>query len=155
MMTPAGCRWPPTAMAVIGLYRQHLTALRDAIDPVVLPATSLRIRAALSGEAPPFFVLPELTALPHDLAAAEYWDRIHLPGRKPRNWARHYMRRKLADAGIPGHRIDAYMGHGGGWSDPLLPTSMDSVMDQADLRDGIERILKQSLGPLPKLDAMP
>ncbi|RJE79121.1 hypothetical protein [Paracoccus sp. JM45] len=150
--THDNARWlplPPVAMTIIGLYRQHLEMLFadcGVSGPALLRD---RIDGVLSGDALPFFVWPGQFEDPYDLTAAEFWDRLDLPGRKPRNWARHYMRRHLADDGLAGQRIDAFMGHGGGWSDPLLPTSMDSLLDQADLRAALDRIMTSALGSLP------
>ena len=145
-------RWvplPPSAMTIIGLYRQHLQTL-FAENGVSGPALLRdKIDGVLLGDALPFFVWPGQFEYPYDLTAAEFWDRLDLPGRKPRNWARHYMRRHLADDGLAGHRIDAFMGHGGGWSDPLLPTSMDSLLDQEKLRAALDRIMTSALGALP------
>lgn len=151
-------RWlplPPSAVRILEIYRQSLQRLLDDIETLIPDETIFHIKDVQNGAQPSFFVWPSLKELPEPLSAAAFWDRIDLPARKPRNWCRHYMRRSLAEMGMPGHRIDSYMGHGGSWSDALLPSSMDSLADQDGLSAALEQILLRSIGELPGAEPRP
>lgn len=104
------------------------------------------MRAARAGEVPPFFGLDSLIDPPAPLSVAALWDRAGTPGTSPRNWARHFLRRELPEAGLSGALIDGFMGHGGAVSDPLAPTSGASAAQLDSLIRAIEAIC----GPLVK-----
>lgn len=138
-------RWiplPPVARRAIAVWRQETEALIDPGRGIGLlnPAFAARGRAALDGVAPPLIGLTSIFAAPTDLRAAELWETAGTPAGAPRNWARHFLRRELMEAGLSGAMIDGFIGHGGAPSDPLRPTSGASLQDGDALAAALEAI---------------
>lgn len=141
-------RWlplPDQAVQVLAVWRMELTDIRDSGVRMLNPGLCARIDQSLDGTAPPFFVWPSLHEGVQDLQAADLWDRAGTPANMPRNWARHYMRRHLADHGVSGAAIDAFMGHGGTQSNPMTPTSCAALTDQAKLHAALTHICAEVL----------
>jgi len=143
-----------------------LSALEASWLPRVNPDLARRIAEVRAGTAPLFFGWASIEALPEDLSAADLQERIGSPdmapdkarsggGMAPANWARHYMRGAMAERGLPGTLIDAWLGHGGAVADPMAPASGFAADDQDQLREAIDALWQSLQIELPAVEVLP
>jgi len=144
-------RWlplPGIALRALAALRQqlnHAAEWGDLHDPDV----ARMARASLAGDASPLWLIAA-GGPPEPLRAADFW--AELAARQERNMFRHYWRTCFLKMGIPSHLADAWMGHGGWDSAPLLPTSgwsMDELRPIRDLIDATARNLRLAV-PEPR-----
>ncbi|WP_108258608.1 hypothetical protein [Mangrovicoccus ximenensis] len=123
-------RWLPLPSLAAVTIRE----IRSQLDHVIAwgrmfsPQAVAYARRAQAGEVSPLFLLPDAGGTPVPLRCSEHWESAPIP-RLPRNCFRHGWRSRMTRDGVAGWRIDAWMGHGGWRSAPLLSGSAFAAGD--------------------------
>lgn len=136
-------RWlplPPVACEALAAMTAHLHHLRDW-GRVMNPDVANAAKAALDGDGPLFWSLPDGPAAPAPLSCAAWWAKV-LPAGSERNLFRHFWRSRFLADGLPSWMIDQWMGHGGWSGAQFLPMGASSAADLTPLRDRIEPLLR-------------